>query len=165
MRVEADRAEHVMDPLLTLLRILDAGYHQRFSDDVADPPPRVQRGDRVLENQLHAPAHPPQGVALHRREVLAVEQHLARHRFAQLQHRAPERRFSAAGFSDQTERLATRDLEADVRHRMDRLVADGIFDHEIFHPEQGIAGDRLRDGLHHAGTAAVMLIGRKQAYW
>ena len=48
--IEADRAEHLADEFLAFLRILDAGDHQRLGDDVADPPPRVQRGNRILED-------------------------------------------------------------------------------------------------------------------
>ena len=140
MRVEADRAEHVMDPLLTLLRILDAGYHQRFSDDVADPPPRVQRCDRVLEDQLHAPPHQPQRIALHRGEVLAVEHNPARDRPPQLQHRAAERRLAATGFADQSQRFTAGDLQGHAGYGVHDLVADGIFDDELIDVEQRIVG-------------------------
>src|SRR5438034_7259483 len=65
-RIESNRGEYLADELLPLFRILDARYHQRLGDDLADAPPRIQRSDRILENKLHAPAHPPQGIALHR---------------------------------------------------------------------------------------------------
>ena len=62
-RVEADRGQHLVDEPLALLRILDARNHQRLGDDVADLAARVERGDRILEDQLHAPAHLAQGIA------------------------------------------------------------------------------------------------------
>jgi hypothetical protein len=49
-RIEADRAEHFIYELLALLGILDACDHQRLGDDIADPAPRVQRGNRILED-------------------------------------------------------------------------------------------------------------------
>src|SRR6266516_1331170 len=40
-RIESDCAEYLADELLPPFRILDARYHQRFCDDIADTPPRV----------------------------------------------------------------------------------------------------------------------------
>ena len=55
--IEADRGEHVGNELVALFRVLHAGDDQRFGDDVADPPPGIERGDRILKDQLHALAH------------------------------------------------------------------------------------------------------------
>ncbi len=162
--IEADGGEHFGDELLAFFRILDACDHQRLGDDIADPPPWVQGGNRILKDQLHAPAHPPQGIALHRREVLAVEHDSPRDGPAQLKHRAAQRGLAAAGLADQAERLAARDLQADVGHRMDRLAADGILDDEVFHREQRIAQSGLPGVVHHALTPAAAFIGWKQAY-
>ena len=137
-RIEPDRGEHLVDEPLALLRILDARNHQRLGDDVADLAARVERGDRILEDQLHAPAHQPQGIALHRREIVTVEQNAPRGRPAQLQHRPAQRRFSAAGFADQTQRFAAGDLQGHAGHGMNDLGADGIFDDEIVDVEQRV---------------------------
>ena len=102
---------------------------------------------------------------MHRREVLAVEQNPPRDGPAQLQHRAAQRGLAAAGLADQAKRLAARNLQADIGHRMDRLAADGILDDEVFHREQRIAQRGLLPGVvHHALTPAAALIGWKQAY-
>jgi hypothetical protein len=85
-----------------------------------------QRGDRILENQLHAPAHLAQRIAPHRREIVTVEQHPPGSRPAQLQHRPPQRRFSAAGLADQTQGLSAGDLQGYARHGMNDLGADGF---------------------------------------
>ena len=55
--------------------------------------------------------------------------------------------------------------QADAGHRMDHPAADGIFDDEIFHPEQGIARRGWRKFCIMRGTPAAALIGWKQAYW
>ncbi|MGY4426760.1 hypothetical protein ACVWY2_009209 [Bradyrhizobium sp. JR6.1] len=118
---------------------------------------RIERGDRVLKDQLHAPAHLAQRLALQGGEVVAVEQHLAGDRLAQLQHGAAERGLAAAGFADQPQRLAARDLEADIGDGMDGLAPHRIFDDEVFHFHQ-----RIGCGLqHHAPRPAA--IGWKQA--
>ena len=96
---------------------------------------------------------------MHRREVLAVEQNPPRDGPAQLQHRAAQRGLAAAGLSDQTKRLAARNLQADVGHRVDGLAADGIFNDEVFHLEKRIARRGWLDVLHHAQTPAATSIG------
>src|SRR5262249_24844756 len=113
-----------------------------------------------LEDQLHAPPDPAQYLALHRRQVFAVEQHMARHRTAQLQHGTAESRLAATGLADQAQGLAARDVEADAGHRMHGLVADNVLDDEVIHAQQW----RWRRLLHHALTPAASLIGWKQAY-
>ena len=158
-RVEADRTEHVADQLFALFWVLDARDHQRLGDDVADAPPRVERGNRILEDQLHAPAHLSQRVALHRREVLAIEQNPPRDSPPQLQHRATQRGLAATGLADQTEGLAARNLQAYIRHRVDRLAAHGIFNDEVFHPEKWLARKRWLADWHHAVTPAAASIG------
>ena len=125
-----------MDAPVALVRVLDAGNHQRLGDDVADPAARIERGNRVLEDQLHAPAHQPQRIALHLREVLAVEPHPTRGRSAQLQYGAAERRFPATGFADQTERFAAGDLQGDAGHGVNDFGACRIFHDEIIDIEQ-----------------------------
>ena len=47
----------VAHPPLALGAVRDAGDDQRLGDDVADRAPRIERGDRVLEDQLQAAAH------------------------------------------------------------------------------------------------------------
>ena len=138
-RIEPNRAQHFADEFLTFLGILDASYYQRLRDDIADPPFRVERSDRILKDQLHTLAHLAQAIALHRGEVLAIEQNAPGDCPAQLQHRASQRRLAAAGLPDQTKGLASTHFQTDAGHRVNRLGPDGIFDDEIFHLEQGIA--------------------------
>ena len=162
--VEADGGEHIAHQLLALLGILDAGNHQRLGDDVTDATPRIERGDRVLEDELHALAHLAQGLAMHRGQVVAVEQYLARLRLAQLQHRAAERGLAATGLADEAQRFAARDVETDVGHGMDDLAAHDIFDDKVFDLEQGIGRRGLQHHMHHAPTWTAPAIGWKQAY-
>ena len=154
-RIESNRGEYLADELLPLFRILDARYHQRLGDDLADAPPRIQRSDRILENKLHAPAHPPQCIALHRGEVLTIEQNPPGDSPTQLQHRAAQSRLAAAGLPDQTKRLAARYLQAYAGHRVYGLAAQCIFNDQVIHLEKRIVRTGLLDFLHHAQTPAV----------
>ena len=89
--------------------------------------PRVERADRVLEDDLHVPAHRLQ-VARRRDadDVDAVELDLARGRLEQPQQRAAEGRLAAAGLADEADRLAAADVEVDA---VDRLqLADGALE-------------------------------------
>ena len=65
---QADDLERVLDLLVALpCRSLIALGEQALADDVADRHPRVQRPERVLEDDLHPAAQRPQLVVGHRR--------------------------------------------------------------------------------------------------
>src|SRR5918995_5978605 len=94
----------------------------RLADDPADAVARIERGEGVLEDDLHAA---PEGTELAFAavsDVLAVEDDAARGRLVEPQDRAPDRRLAASRLTHQSERLAAPDLE---RHVVDGLnVAD-----------------------------------------
>ena len=93
-------------------------HAERFADDIARGHARIERGERVLEHDLHrAPMRPHLGLA-QTGDVGAVELDGARGRLHQPQHAARDRRFAAAGFADQPERLALADRKADAVDRM-----------------------------------------------
>ena len=79
-----------------------------------DPPLRVQRAERVLEDHLQRAPRLEQPAALQADEVVALEAHRARLRPRRLQHRARERRLARAGLADHAERLAGAHVEGDV---------------------------------------------------
>ena len=99
--------------------------NQRLADDRADRHPRVQRGERVLEDDLHIAAKRAERLALEPGDAAAFEPYLARGRLDQPQDAAPGGRFAAAGFPDQPQRLAGADLEADVVDRVHLLARTG----------------------------------------
>ena len=77
IRIEPDRAEHVAHPALPLGPVGDTGDDQRLGHDVADAPARIERGDRILKNELQAPPQQAQRLAAHVREIPAFEQDAA----------------------------------------------------------------------------------------
>ena len=109
-----DARKKIAQPLLARNRIADAMDHQGLDDQLADGHPRVQRAERVLEHDLHAP---PQRAHLGGRrgpKVDAVEAYRTRGRLEQPQDQASRRGLAAAAFADQPQRLALGDVEADV---------------------------------------------------
>jgi hypothetical protein len=64
---------------------------QRLGDDVAHGHARIERGERILEHDLHRAAMPAQRLGIQRAEVVAEPDHAAGARLDQTQHRASER--------------------------------------------------------------------------
>ena len=79
---------------------------------------RVQRGERILENDLHVAAQTAQRLAFEMRHVTALKPDLARARLDQAQDAAAGGRFAAAGLADQSQRFARGYVEADAAHRV-----------------------------------------------
>ncbi len=96
---------------------------QRLADDVQHLPARVEAGIRVLEDHLHAPAQGAQigGRRLEHPRVLAVEEDCAAGGFVQAHQQPRHRALAAAGFTDQRQRLALVDAEADAVDRVHEL--------------------------------------------
>ncbi len=104
-----------------------------FADDVADAHPRVERADRVLEDDLHVLAHLLQRLPLEADHVDAVEADLACRRLEQPQQRASERRLAAAGLADEAYRLARIDVEIDAVDGLE--LGDGALQHPLLDRE------------------------------
>ena len=68
---------------------------------IADAHPRIERGVRILEDDLRMAAAVAQFAASQREEILAAEQHLAAAGLHQAQQPLAHRGFAAAGFADQ----------------------------------------------------------------
>src|SRR5262249_26447874 len=131
---------------------------QRLADDLPHRHARVQRGIRILEDDLHVPRHRAQLVAAHRGDVAPLEPHAARGRLDQPQDAAAGGALAAARFADQAQRLAGREIEADAVDRvhaadlarqqatLDREVLDQLLD-----AQQWLAGIQYRA---HAGISS-----------
>src|SRR6185437_5776034 len=109
--VEADPLQDLADRRGQLLAVLLALHPQRLGDRVADAAPRVERGGRVLEDQLQLPAVPPQGLAAPGAERAAVELDRARGRLLQPDQGTAERGLAAAALAHDAQRLALAQLQ------------------------------------------------------
>ena len=97
---------------------------ERLGDDALQRHPRVQRGERVLEDDLHLGADElhllvVQLIDAHRAQVWIVERDLSAGRLKQAQDRAAGGRLAAAAFAHQSQGLALLDVKADPVHRLD----------------------------------------------
>ena len=94
--------------------------HQCLADDGADGHARIERGERILEDDLHVAAQPLQRAAIERGNVPALEPYLARGGFDQPQDAAPGGRLATPRFAYYSERLSGSEVEA---HPVDRMHA------------------------------------------
>ena len=168
--VEADQLEQLGDHLAAIGVVADAVDDQRLDQDVVDRHARIERAERVLEDELQLLAEARELLALDGHDVdLAapvVEHHAAGALVgigldAAHQHLA-ERGLAAAGFAHEAQAFAAHDVEADVvdgadgagraaaQHRFEEGV--GLADLEglaevadLEHRRVGIEGRQLVD--------------------
>src|SRR4030095_2763238 len=103
---EPDFREKGMRTLYAFGLASDTVHAHRLDQRLADPPARIERGVRILEDDLQLAAQLPQMRPARRDHVLALEDDLARVGFDQTKRGAPGRRLAAAGFANQAEGLA-----------------------------------------------------------
>jgi hypothetical protein len=140
--VEADLFQQRADARPDLLARGEPMDLDPLGDRRAHRHPRIERGIRVLEDDLHPPAHPAERHPVEREEIHSLELGAARGRFLQAEDRASHRGLPAARFADQRQRLARRDVEGDAldrAHRRGRAAEEAaglVVLHQVAHPEQ-----------------------------
>src|SRR6185295_4521389 len=87
---------------------------QGLGDDIAGPHARIERRERVLEDDLHALAQGPQLGLAEPGELLALEPDAARRWLDQAQDGAPDRGLAAPRFADQADGFGRADRETDI---------------------------------------------------
>ena len=105
---------HVQESITDKVRLL--------GDDLGHRPARAERAVRVLEDHLHARPHRPHFLGSERREVAPFDSDAAIGGLDQPQQQPSERGFAAAGFADQSQRLAALHRE---RYAVDGADAPG----------------------------------------
>src|SRR6202007_634687 len=118
VRPQADLLEQVCDPLLLVAARGKAVHAERLADDVARGHARIERGEWVLEHDLHRTPNRAQLGLAEMGDVLPIDLDAAARRLDQAQHAARDRRLAAAGFADEAERLADAKRKA---HAIDRM--------------------------------------------
>ena len=104
-RRQADLLEQAGDFGAHLAGRDDVMRPQRLFQDRPDGHARVERGEGVLEDDLHPGAQAAQGLRVQRKHVLAVKEDLPRRRLGQAQKAAAQGGLAAAGLPDQAQRL------------------------------------------------------------
>ena len=132
-------------------------------DQIADLHPRVERPDRVLEDDLHVLAHLLHALRRERDEVDAVELDLTRGGLEEPEDGASEGRLAAAGLADEANGLASPDVEVDAvdglelpRGALEEALLDGEVLLEPADAKQDVVVDRrFRHGRLDGGLGAV----------
>src|SRR5690606_13967731 len=117
-RVEADHAHQLLDHLAAPGGVADVVDDQGLADDVEHGHARVQRAERILEDELHPPAELHQLLLLERQHVddgaAVVEQDATGIGRVGAHHHLAERGLAAAALADETQALAALNVEADA---------------------------------------------------
>ncbi len=159
---ETDERQELGDPFPASDSRVESVRGHRFVQRIADAPARVQAGVRVLKDDLKATAIGTHAARRQLRKIGALEPHFAGGRIDQLQHRAADGALARAGFPDEAEHLALRDLEADVVDGADRAVAVAEVFLEAAHRQHRRAGGRL---IAQRDTAHSMLQRMQRERW
>ena len=114
--LQADGREQDRHSLAALPAVADSVDGQRLADDRSDRPTRIERGVRILEDDLH---FAPSGA--HRRprqsaKIPALETYPALRRLDQPQDQARQRRFAATRLADDAKGLAPVEAQAHTVH-------------------------------------------------
>jgi hypothetical protein len=72
-RLQADQTQHLNDPLVALVTITDAMDQQTLGNAVANRRPRIERRERVLENDLRLGAERCQSRTVKGGDILAAK--------------------------------------------------------------------------------------------
>ncbi len=169
-RIELDPGHH--RPRLGLPRSaaqFRAVDPERLGDRIADGHPRVEAGQRVLEDDLQVLARRAQRLSLRMGDVAAHQGHRAGGRRDQVQHRPRQRRLARAALADHAQRLALAHHERDAVHRAqhlrpaDQAVADREVDLHVAPLDQHRRiGRQRRDRRPPAAVVAVQPRDRVQ---
>src|SRR5262249_31330479 len=134
LRRQAHGLQELLHACLALAGVAEPVDLHRIADDRADALSRVQRGVRILEDDLHLAPQRPERRAPQPTDVVALEDDLPRSGLEQPDDGAAERRFPAARLADQAERLALLHREADVVDRVDArdlALEDALANREV----------------------------------
>ena len=129
-----------------------------LGDDPRDAEPRRQRGERVLEDQLHPAAQRTQRAFVHRLKVAALEANRPL-RWNEPKKRARQRRLARAGLADNPERAALSQVQVDAVERSPRRRACEQAPAAVFHGEPARGQEELASaravGLSRENSAST----------
>src|SRR5205085_391864 len=102
----------------------DTVYLHRLGQYLTDGEAWVERGVRILKNDLDAPLVRHEVLRRHRQKIASFEQRFARRCLMQAHQRQTDRRLAGTGFADKAKRLAFRQSERNVLHRLEFTLAE-----------------------------------------
>jgi hypothetical protein len=110
---ESDELEELFDAL-AYAAAGEAMDIEDFADGLADGHARVERAERILENDLGSTPEATEAIAIEGSNVGAVEEDAASARLDEAEDGATGRGLAGAGLTDEAEGLAAADLEGDA---------------------------------------------------
>ena len=165
---QADHLQQRAHAVVAIAPAVLAGDLHRLGDRAADAHARVERGMRILEDELQAAAHARQvGAALRTGDGLAEQAHRAGGGLVEADDDAAGGRLARAGFADKPQRFAGADLQGDaVQHLLhDRppVGAARLEGHvDVAHRHDGAGRGGCRT---HRGVSAVRVRGVQRTRW
>jgi hypothetical protein len=110
--------------------------NQRLADNVTNAHSRIERAERILENNLDAPSHLPELGARQVVNAPALKANLAFCQCSEAEHCTSESGFAAPALANQRQCLAASDGKVHTIDRMDDLyllsVEEAAADPEVF---------------------------------
>ena len=139
--VDADGLEDLVHSLGACGLVADLPDVEAFTNDVANSPAWVQRRDWVLKDHLELRPDLAQVSTGKGGEFFAFEEDRSRGGVHQLHDRLAHRGLTAAGFTDEAQRLAGQDIDAHVGDGVDLQAAatDGKLDKQVLDPQHTLA--------------------------
>ena len=154
---QADAFEDRGDALAPLLAVSETVDDQSFLDRLADRQARVERRERILEDELHVAPERAHFALGDLSQIAPFEFDLAGVRLDEAYDEATRRRLAATALADQPQRLALVEREGDVLHRMhprpgapDEVRFDGKILAQAAHLQQRRFATRRLRCRHHA---------------
>ena len=146
---QTDGAEELFDARPSFSTAIELVDPQGLGDDLAHRHPRVERRVRILEDDLHITPNGPHLATRDRGDVVALEDDLPGGRLEQLDDRPAQRRLSAPGLTDNSERLPAPDGQVHPvhgPHLADGVLEETRLDRKVLH-ETLDAEELVRRGL------------------
>jgi hypothetical protein len=104
-RLQPDQSQQLGDTVVAPFGRHDVVQGERFGEQLLHGHARIERGVRVLKDDLHLAPERSQLLLIEGENIATVEAQLARGRLDQPQNEASDGGFAAAGFADQRQGL------------------------------------------------------------
>ena len=148
--IQANQPQQLNHPLPPLSGVSVKTVHvQRFGDDVLHPLAGRQGRIRILEDDLHLPPPLPHRAGAKAQQIGAVEHNRAAGRLRQAQQHAAGGGFAAAGFTDQRQGFARRNIERHAVHGLHQPDTASK-NHATLHGEVGFQTSDFKECFSHA---------------
>src|SRR5580704_14090087 len=122
--VEPDCSKKFSNALSNLAFLISVAVNnQRLGDDVFDAKAGIERSEGILKDDLHIAAQPAHFPGTCREQIAVFKADAARRRLNEAQDQTSERALARARFSDEPESFPGMNIERDLVHSADGVLA------------------------------------------